>query len=104
MNYAHRIQQIAVGADSVSNGDFTLELSGKVVDLQVECDDNAGYDAIVGWNESPKDVLIPGKAKGYGVPERGFIDGNTLYINFSETGNGVKKALVTIWKQGAEIC
>lgn len=104
MNYAHKIQQILVGEDSVSAGDFVLELSGKIVDLQVECDDNAGYDAIVGWNESPKDTLIPGKAKGYGVPERGFLDGQTLYINFSEGGSGTKKALVTIWRQGEEIC
>lgn len=104
MNYAIKIEQKAIGEDP-NGDDFTLELQGKVVDVQVECLDDSGYNCIVGWNEQAnKDILIPGKGKGYGVPERGFLDGNSLAINFALTGTGSKLALVTIWRQGEEIC
>ena len=105
MNYAHRIQQFLVDDNAIANGDFTFDCSGKVVDVLVECLDDSGYSAYVGWNEKPtKDLLIPGKGKAYGVPERGFLDGQQLTVNFGAVGAGFKRALVTVWRQGEEIC
>lgn len=106
MNYAHTISQFLVDDNAVvNNSDFTMDISGKVVDVLVECLDDSGYSAIVGWNEkATKDLLIPGKGKAYGVPERGFLDGQKLSVNFAASGTGNKRALVTVWRQGAEIC
>lgn len=107
MNYAHKIQQFIVDANAVENGDFTMTMNGKVVDVLVECVDNngTGYNAIVGWNEKAnKDILVPGTSKAYGVPERGFLDGNELAINFASSGSGSPRVLLTVWRQGDEIC
>jgi hypothetical protein len=105
MNYAHRISQHLVDSNSVQNGDFNLDLSGKVVDLQVTCLSDSGYNVLVGWNEQAnKDLIVPGESRSYGVAERGFLDGNKLAINFASSGAGNKRCLVTIWTQREEIC
>jgi hypothetical protein len=106
MGKASKIQQFLVGGSNVANGDFSLDLVGKITGVRVSNLVTAGANVFVGWNSGGaqgKDILVPGAGKPYGI-EGHYLTG-TLYVNFDPNTPGDQKCLVEVWtEQPDEIC